>query len=179
MPENNGVPAVEFAAQSSGYFEALRFMRPGRARVRRARADFLDMNARAGEVEIVGPGVSFSVPAGITRAGYACASYLVFEWFAKALGTVRQSSVVVWIADAQVRVANLTFTHPDIPIQRIGNRIADLPIDVSLAEVLVLLAQFRPEEISDSGLPARVMAAQETASALIDRAMKVLAPLEI
>jgi hypothetical protein len=175
MPE----APVEFAAQSTEFSEALRFLRPARARGKKARADFVDMNARAGEVELVAPGVSFSVPAEIIRAGYARAPYLVFEWFAKALGTLRQPSVVVWIADGQIRVANLSFAHPDITTRLIGARIADLPIDAPLADVLALLLKFRPEELSDSGLSARVLAAQEEASALIDRAMKDLAPLEI
>jgi hypothetical protein len=92
---------------------------------------------------------------------------------------LRQASVVVSIADGQVRVANLAFTHPDITIQQMSAGIADIPIDAPLPDVLELLVKFRPEEISDSGLSARVLAAQEEASALIDRAMKALAPLEI
>jgi hypothetical protein len=179
MPENTGGPAVEFAAQLSEFSEALRYLRPARARGRKAQADFVDINARDGEVEIVAPGVSFSVPAEIIRAGYARAPYLVFEWFAKALGTLGQPSIAVSIAEGQIRVANLCFTHPDISIRLMGLRIADLPIDAPLGDVLALFVKFRPEELSDSGLMARVLAAQETASELIDRAMKVLAPLEI
>jgi len=174
-----GGPAVEFVIQSTEFSEALRFLRPARARGKKARADFVDMNAHAGEIEIVAPGVSFSVPAEITREGYARAPYLVFEWFAKALGTLRQPSVVVRIAEGQIKVANLSFAHPDISIRLMGPRIADLPIDAPLADVLALLVKFRSEELSDSGLLARVLASQETASALIDRAVKVLAPLEI
>jgi len=171
--------AVEFATQSTEFSEALRFLRPARARGRKAQADFVDMNAHAGEIEIVAPGVSFTVPAEITREGYARAPYLVFEWFAKALGTLRQTSVVVRIAEGQIKVANLSFAHPDISVRLMGPRIADIPIDAPLPEVLALLVKFRSEEIGDSGLMARVLAAQETASELIDRAMKALAPLEI
>jgi hypothetical protein len=174
-----GGPAVEFAIQSTEISEALRFLRPARARGKKAHADFVDLNGHAGDIEIVAPGVSFSVPAEITREGYARAPYLVFEWFAKALGTLGQPSVVVRIANGQIKVANLSFAHPDISIRLMGPRIADIPIDAPLPEVLALLVKFRPEEIGDSGLMARVLAAQETASELIDRAMKALAPLEI
>jgi hypothetical protein len=48
-----------------------------------------------------------------------------------------------------------------------------------LPDVLALLVKFRTEELSDSGLLARVFAAQESASALFDRARKALTPLEI
>jgi hypothetical protein len=172
------VPTVEFMVESGEFSKALRYLRPARARGRKARADFVDLNARTGDVEIVAPGVSFSLPSQVISAGYARVPYLTFEWFAKALGTIRQPSVVVWIADGQVRAENLTFTHPDISIRLMGARIADLPIDAPLPDVLALLVKFRPEELSDSGLLARVLAAQETVSELIDRAMKVLAPLE-
>jgi hypothetical protein len=174
-----GIQAVEFMAQASEFSKVLKYLRPARARGRKARVDFVDMNVRAGEVEIVAPGVSFSVPVEIAREGYARAPYLVFEWFAKALGTLRQPSVVVRIADGQIKVGNLSFAHPDISIRLMGPRIADIPINAPLPEVIALLVKFRPEEIGDSGLMARVLAAQETASELIDRAVKALAPLEI
>jgi hypothetical protein len=174
-----GVPAVEFMVQSGEFSKALKYLRPARARGRKARADFVDINARDGEVEIVSTGVSFSVSAEIKRAGYARAPYLVFEWFSKAVKKLRQASVVVSITNGQVKVVNLTFTHPDISIRLMGPRIADLPIAAALADVLALLVKFRPEELSDAGLLARVLAAQETAAKLIDRAMKALAPLEI
>jgi hypothetical protein len=173
------VPAVEFSVQLSEFSEALKYLRPARARGRNAQANFVDVNVRDGEVEIVAPGVSFSFPAQVMRAGYARVPYLTFEWFNKAVKTLRQPSVEVEISQGQVNAANLTFSHPDISTRFIGPRIADLPIDAPLADVLALLVKFRPEELSDSGLLARVLAAQETASEVIDRAIKTLAPLEI
>jgi hypothetical protein len=174
-----GGSRVEFGVQSAEFSKELRYLSPARAQGRKARADFVDLNARDGEVEIVAPGVSFPVSAEVTRPGYARAPYLVFEWFSKAVKTLRQPSVVVSVADGQIRVANLSFAHPDISVRLIGPRIADLPIGAPLPDVLALLVEFRAEELSDSGLSARVLAAQEEASALIDRAMKILAPLEI
>jgi hypothetical protein len=177
-PENRG-PTVEFIVQLSAFSETLRYLRPARAWGRKARSDFVDINARTGEIEIVAPGVSLSLPAQIIRAGYARVPYLTFEWFAKATSTIRQPSAAVWIAEGQVKVENLSFMHPDISIRLIGTRIADIPIDAPLPDVLALLLTYRAEELGDSGLLARVLAAQETAAELIDRAAKDLAPLEI
>jgi hypothetical protein len=173
------VQAVEFTVQVSEFSKALRYLRPARARGKKARADFVDINARTEEIEIVAPGVSFSLPAKVIRPGYARVPYLTFEWFNKAVKTMRQPSVEVAISQGQVKTANLSFKHPDISTRLIGSRIADLPIDAPLADVLALLVKFRPEELSDSGLSARVLDAQETASGLIDRALKALSPLEI
>jgi hypothetical protein len=179
LPIAVGGTEVKFVVQLSEFSKALRYLRPARAKGRKAQADCVDLNVRAEEVEIVAPGVSFSLPAQVILAGYARVPYLTFEWFSRALKTLRQPSVEVAIIQGQVKTANLTFKHPDITTRLIGARIADLPIDAPLADVLALLAKYRPEELSDSGLLARVLAAQETASALIDRAMKVLARLKI
>jgi hypothetical protein len=48
-----------------------------------------------------------------------------------------------------------------------------------LADVLGLLAEFRSEELRNAGVLAGVLAGLKEASALIDRAMKTPAPLEI
>lgn len=123
--------------------------------------------------------MSFESVEGQKAQKYARAPYLVFEWFSKAVSTLRQPSIVVSIAEGQVKVANLTFTHPDISVRLLGPRIADIPIGAPLPDILELLVKFRPEELSDSGLSARVLAAQEEASTLIDQAMKALARLGI
>lgn len=177
--EKPRLPAVEFMAQVGEFLKAVKSLRPARSKGRKARADFVDINARTVEIELVAPSVSSVFPAEVTRSGYARAPYLVFEWFSKAVKTLREPCVHVSILGGQVKAANLTFSHPDISIRPIGARIADLPIDAPLPDVLALLVKFRPEELSDSGLLARVLAAQESASALIDRAIKTLAPLEI
>jgi hypothetical protein len=170
---------VQFQVQLSEFSKAIRCLRPARARARKAIADFVDFNAYTSKVEIVAPGVSVRFDARILRSGYARIPYLTFEWFGNALKTYRQPSAEVSFSEGQVRVANLKFKHPDISVRLIGSRIADLPIDAPLPDVLALLTRFTTEELSESGLLARVLAAQEDATKLIDRAMKALAPLEI
>lgn len=154
-------------------------MRPARPRGRGVQAEYVDINARDSEIELVSTSASSAFPAEVSSSGYARAPYLLFEWLSKAMKTLRQSSVRVSIVEGQVRAANLTFSHPEISLRLIGARIADLPMDAPLPDVLALLTRFRPEEIEDSGLLARVLAAQEQASVLIDQAMKILKPLEI
>jgi hypothetical protein len=173
------VPAVEFITAKNEFLEAVRFFRPARSKGKKAQADFVDINARSAEVELVATSVSSSFPAGVIRAGHARAPYLVFEWFSKAAKTLREASVHISILEGRVKVANLTFSHPDISIRLIGARIADLPFDAPLPDVLALLVKFRPEELSDSGLSARVLAAQEETAVLIDRAIQALGALEI
>ncbi len=177
--ERIGVAGVSFEVNLSEFSKVIRGLRPARARGKRARADFVDINAYMSEVEIVAPGVSVRFDGRVMHSGYARVPYLTFEWFAKALKTFRQTSIEVYFSEGQVSVANLKFRHPDISVRLIGSRIADLPINAPLPEVLALLIRFTAEELSDSGLLAKVLAAQEEAKKLMDRAMKALAPFEI
>lgn len=116
--------AIEFVAMRDELVKALKYMRPARPQGRKAQSEFVDLNARGSEIELVSTSVSTVFPAEVTSCGYARTPYLVFEWF--------------------------------------GARIADLP-----------------EELSDSGLSAKVLAAQEQTAVLIDRAIQALAPLDI
>jgi hypothetical protein len=172
-------PTVEFTVHVIELVKAFKYLHPARSRGKKAQSDFADINARSSEVELVAPGVSLSFPAEITRPGYARAPYLLLERLSKAMKTIRQATVRIAIREGQVKAANLTFTHPDISLRLIGARIADLPIGTPLSDILELPTRFRAEELEDSGLLARVLAAQEEASRLIDRAFKALAPLGI
>jgi len=170
---------IEFDVEPREFAQALRYMRPARLQGRKARAEFIDINAGKGEIELVSTSASTTFPAQVINPGYARAPYLGYEWLSKAVRTLSQLSVRVSIVEGQIRVAKLTLSHPDITMRHIGARIADLPIDAPLPDVLALLVKYRTEELSDSGLLARVLAAQEQTSRLIDRAAKTLKPLDM
>jgi len=171
--------AIEFVVQIGEFAKAVRFLLAGRPRTKKAQSEFVDMNVANGELELVTTGASSALPAEVVRSGYGRAPYLVFEWFGKAVKTLKQPSVRVLIEPGKVKAANLIFSHADISVRLIGARIADLPMDAPLPDVLALQARFSDDELEDSGLLAKVMAAQEQASGLIDKAMKALEPLEV
>ena len=64
-------------------------------------------------------------------------------------------------------------------IRPIGVRLADLPVNASLCDVLRLFLHFQTPELEDSGLLARVMEAQTEVADLIDRITVLLKPLGI
>ena len=66
-----------------------------------------------------------------------------------------------------------------MPIQAFKERIADLPINTSLADTLALSFRFNTPEFADSGLWDRAQAAQQRADDLIDRASRLLDPFNI
>ena len=78
-----------------------------------------------------------------------------------------------------MKAANLSFRPPHITIRPIGVRIADLPVNASLRDVLNLFLHFETPELEDSGLLPRVMEAQTKVADLIDRITVLLKPLGI
>ncbi len=170
---------VEFTVQLTELKQAFRPLMAAKPRGKKAQLEYVDIIAENGEVSFEIAGASSSSPAKVFTAGYARAPFPFFEQFHRILQTMPQESVPVSIDAGQIKAANLTFNHEGITIRLIGARIADLPIDASLRETLSLLVRFSQEELEDSGLLARVMAAEQHAAELIDRATKALEPLEI
>ena len=56
---------------------------------------------------------------------------------------------------------------------------ADLPVDAGFLDTLAMVKLFSAEEIAESGLAARVLDAQEKATAAIEGATTWLSPFEI
>lgn len=139
-----------------------------------ARVDYVDFNVRQGEVQLVTTGTLSSFSAEIKRGGYARIPYTTFRLLSRSLLTLSQSRVAVSIQEGEVRAAGLAFRHHGITIRQIGARIADLPVNASLLDALMLMAQFSGDELEDSGLLGRVMEAQAQATVLIDQAAKIL-----
>jgi hypothetical protein len=171
--------AVEFSADLKEFNKAVKCLFAGKSSARQATVDSVDLNVVASQIEMVIPGTSSSFAAEIRTSGYARLPLPVFERIARALRTLRDNSINVSVETGSMKMGSLVFSHPEISLRLIGARIADLPIDAPLPNVLALLVRFRPEEIENSGLLARVLAAQEEASRLIDQALKSLEPLGV
>jgi len=86
---------------------------------------------------------------------------------------------VIRITEGQIQAGSTTLNHPGVSIEILKERIADLPIDATLIDALTLSFRFNSQELRESGLSDRVQAAQQRADELVDRASKLLQPLEI
>jgi len=171
--------AVEFLADLKKFNKAMKYVFAGKSGPRQARVDFVDLNAFASQIEMVIPGASSAFAAEIRVSGYARLPLPVFERIGRVIRRLHDDSINVSIVTGSMKMGTVVFSHPEISLRLIGKRIADLPIDAPLPDVLALVAHFRPEEIEDSGLLARVLAAQERASKLIDQAFVSLEELGI
>jgi hypothetical protein len=171
--------AIEFSADLKGFNRAVKYLLVGTSGTERDSLEMVDLNARGDEVELVTTGASSPLSADVGSSGYARVPLLVFERISRAIRQLRNDSIRVSIEAGTIKVGKLSFLHPGISLRLIGARIADLPIDAPLCDVLALQARFRPEEIEDSGLLAKVLEAQEQASKLIDQAFISLEHLGI
>ena len=177
---NDGASAAfEFSADLKEFNKAVKYLLVGTSGTEHDSLEMVDLNARGAEVELVITGASSPFSADVRSSGYARVPLLVFERISRAIRQLRNDSIRVSIEASTIKVGKLTFLHPEISLRLIGARIADLPIDAPLCDVLALQARFRPEEIEDSGLLAKVLEAQEQASKLIDQAFMSLGQLGI
>jgi hypothetical protein len=179
LRSSRGAIGVEFTVERHEFNRAVKFLLAGTSRAEQARLEFVDLNATPDQIELVTTGTSSACPAIVSRAGYARIPLGMFERISRSIRTLRIEQIQVLIEPGAMRIGTLAFSHPEISLRLIGSRIADLPIDAPLSEVLAVSTQFRPEEIEDSGLVARILAAQEEASRMVDQAFKTLEPLGI
>lgn len=171
--------SIEFSAVLKEFNMAVKYLLAGTSHTEQDSLEMLDINVRAAEVELVTAGVSSPFPAEVRRSGYARVPLLVFERISRAIRGLRNDSIRVSVEQGTIKVGKLSCSHPEIALRLIGARVADLPMDAALLDVLALQARFRPEELEDSGLLAKVLEAQEQASIMIDQAFVSLEPLGI
>jgi hypothetical protein len=171
--------SVEFSADRKEFNEAVKCLIGGTSGTEQDRLEFADVNARTSEVEFVATGVSSGFLADVRTTGYARVPLRLIERISRVIRTLGEDKIKVSIGTGVIKVASLVFSHPEISLRLIGARIADLPLDAALPDVLALSLRFRPEEIEDSGLLARVLAAEAEASKLIDQAYESLKFLDV
>ena len=170
---------IEFSVQRKEFGKALRFLIGGKGQSKQAQFDFIDLNAKHAELEIVTTGASSTVPAEVAKPGYSRVPFRVIERIRRSIRSFSDDTLRIGIEPGSLRVEGLRVSHPEITVQLVGARIADLPSDAPLLDIVALLERFRPEELEDSGILGRVMVAQEKISDLIDKAAVILGPLGV
>jgi hypothetical protein len=168
---------IDFTAPSKDFKKALRIVLAGRAEF--SDQDTADFTVRVGEVHLCSTGTETSFQASIAAAGYARVSIPVLKRMRKIGSSFKQDSLRVRIERQRVRIESFGFTSPDVELKPFGPRIADVPIDATVLDLLALQKLYSAEEIADSGLAARVAEAQETLIANVDSAHRALSQLNV
>ena len=174
--------AIEFSIDREDLMRALKPFFGAKKHAKSAALDCVDIKAQENEVEFITTGFSSSVKAEVASSGCARFPYALFETLFRKpqkLAWTSAGRLSIRITEGQIQAGATTFNHPDVSIQAIKERIAYLPIHASLTDTLALSFRFSPKELADSGLWDRFQAAQQRADDLIDRASKLLEPLNI
>jgi hypothetical protein len=170
---------MEFTLEMSQLRSKLRPFFAARARGKEAELHQVDVKAEINQITLVTTGASVSLPAVVNSIGCARIPYTIFETIFRKLEKLGSDRLTISIRDGKLIAGPVTFNHPGISMQLIGTRIAELPVDAPLVETLAVGQRFSQEELMDSGIWAKVTAAQDKATTLIEKAAEILAPLEI
>jgi len=83
------------------------------------------------------------------------------------------------IGNGYSRTESYSLRDPAIALKPMGMRMADLPVNASFLGTLAMMKLFSVDEIADCGLAARVLDAQEKATAAVELATSSLALFQI
>ena len=144
-----------------------------------ATLEYVDMKAQKDEIEFVSTAISATIPGEVVSSGCARIPFRLFETLFRRPQRLAAGRLSIQIREGEIKAGPMTVNNPEVAMLLIGARIADLPLDAPLPETLALTARFSHEELADSGLFDRVVAAQRRAGDITDRASKLLEPLGI
>lgn len=171
--------AIDFSVGSEELMQALKPFFAGRARGKAAAREYVDVKAQKDEIQFLSTAISATISGEVASSGCARIPCRLFETLFRRPQRLAAGRLWVQIREGQIKAGPTTVNNPDVSMRLIGARIADLPLDAPLPETLALTLRFSHEELADSGLLANVEAAQQQTDELIDRASKLLKPLEI
>jgi hypothetical protein len=170
---------VEFSVDADVFRKELAPFFAGRARGKQAALDYVDITASKDTVEFLTAGMASNVTAQVVSPGYARLPFMMFEALFRRPQKLGDKFLVVRVEDGIIVAGPTTLKGSGITIRPIGGRIADVPIDAPLYEVLALVPRFTAQELVEAGLWRRVLAAQEKADGLIERAAEMLSALGV
>jgi hypothetical protein len=160
--------AIDFSVDSEDLRQALKPFFAGRARGKAAALEYVDVKAQKDEIEFVSTAIAATIPGEVISSGCARIPFRLFETLFRKPQRLAEGRLSIQIREGQIQAGPMTVNSPDVSVLLIGARIADLPLDAPPLETLALTLRFSDEELADSGLLARVEAAQRRTDDLID-----------
>jgi hypothetical protein len=168
---------IEFFVKNEDFRKAVRLILAGSREF--MDTDTADLNVRGEIIELQTTGTSTDLPAEVVAAGYARVPLPTLKEVNRIARSFATPRIRVRIEPGKFRVESFCLSNSAIELRSIGARIADLPVDAPAADALALLKLYSADELGDSGLAARVMLAQQFATARIDSAHAPLQELGV
>jgi hypothetical protein len=170
---------VEFSIDRADLIQALKPFFGGRPGAKSTALGYVDIKAEKTETEFITTGFSSSSKAEVTSAGRARLPFSMFETLFRnpqKLAWNPAGRLTIRIKQGQIQAGPFTLDNPDVSIPA---RRAELPIGASLQDTLALSLRYSEQELAENGLWDRVKGAQQEAAQMIEKAAKILGPLNI
>jgi len=171
--------AIVFLIEKDDLIHAMKpfFQRGGKRKA--AEFDYVEVKAEGKEVEFNSSDFVSIAKANVTASGCARFAFPFFETLFRKpqdLAWSPTGRISIRITHGQIQAGATTFTSPDLSL--VG-RVLELPAGATLHEMLALTLQYSEQELKEGGVWDRVQAAQTEAAQLIEKAAKLLWPLNI
>ncbi len=168
---------IEFNVGAKEFKKAVSLLLAGRKE--HMDTDTTEFKAVANLLELSSVGTETQIDAEVVQAGYARVPLPVLRDLKKVAATYKQTRLRMRVDEGRFRIESYSLANSGIELKRMGAKMADIPVDAGFLDTLAMTKLFSAEEIAESGLAARVLDAQEKATAAIDGATTWLLPFEI
>jgi hypothetical protein len=168
---------IEFIVAAKEFRKAVNLILSGRKE--HMDTDTAEFKAVANMLELSSVGTETQIDAEVVQAGYARVPLPVLKDLKKVAGTYKQPRLHLRVDEGRFRIESYSLANPGIELRKIGVKMADLPVDAGFLDTLAMVKLFSAEEIAESGLAARVLGAQEKATAAIEGATTWLSPFHV
>ena len=168
---------LEFIVAAKEFKKAISLILAGRRE--HMDTDTAEFKAVANTLELSSVGTETQIDAEVVQAGYARVPLPVLRDLKKVAATYKQPRLHLRVDEGRFRIESYSLANPGIELRKIGAKMADLPVDAGFLDTLAMVKLFSAEEIAESGLAARVLDAQEKATAAIEGATTWLSPFRV
>ncbi len=139
------------------------------------KGDTLDLTCADGAVSFVTLGRESSADAVVAAAGQARIPLAIIGRIAELAESFHKTPVRIRLEPGKIRVQSASITEPGIRIGKIKERSIDIPDDAPILDLLSVHMLFSAQQIKESDLSTRIMAAEKQRSADLGRATEALA----
>ncbi len=136
--------------------------------------DEVDLTCYRETLKFVVTGREFTCPANVESRGMVRFPLAILPKLRKVASSFGDGPVRIRIEDGRIRVNSMSISIPGITIRQLSDRAIDIPDDAPARDILALNYLFTKEEIAESDLTARFLAANSQRIKAIDSAADTL-----
>jgi hypothetical protein len=136
--------------------------------------DEVDLTCYRETLKFVVTGREFTCPARVESRGMVRFPLAILPKLRKVASTFGDKPARIRIEDGRIRVNSMSISIPGITIRQMSDRPIDIPDDAPARDILALKYLFTKEEVAESDLTARFLAANSQRIKAIDSAADTL-----